>query len=117
MIEDYENKIKEDDLTHLPEILELHDLSKDEGAGTKEQFRRRCLANDSNRAMHHHVFDTQAALAIVNHAGFKILRVDHLKPFHIIVLASRTDSVVDNSRFMELEGEHGASILLSSNHK
>src|SRR5450759_3432479 len=106
MIEDCENAVGEQDLTHLPEILELHDLSKDEAAGTKEQFRQRCLANHLNRAMHHHVFDTMAALALVNHAGFQILRVDNLKPFHIIILASRTDQVVDNCGFLAQGGEH-----------
>jgi len=58
--------VGEEDLTHVPEILELHDLSRDEGAGTREQFRQRCLANHVHRALHHHVFDTMAALAKVN---------------------------------------------------
>jgi SAM-dependent methyltransferase len=101
LIEDYKTGVGEQDLTHLPEILELHDLSKDEAAGTREQFRQRCLENHVNRAMHHHVFDTRAALAVVNEVGFKILRVDNLKPFHIIILASRTLQMVDNCRFME----------------
>jgi len=116
MIEDYENAMGEEDLTHLPEILELHDLSKDEAAGTKEQFRQRCLANHVNRAMHHHVFDTMSALAIVNHVGLKILRVDDLKPFHIIILASRTDRTVDNSRFMECRGKYWSCSPFPSDH-
>lgn len=101
IIEDDENAVGENDLTHLPEILELHDLSKDKPAGTKEQFRQRCLSNEINRAMHHHVFDTMAALATVDRAGFQVLRVDNLKPFHIIILASRTERTVDNRGFME----------------
>src|SRR5271154_2144391 len=105
MIEDYESAVGEEDLTHLPEILELHDLSRDKEAGTKEQFRQRCQENHLNRAMHHHVFDTMAALRIVNHGGFKVVRVDNLKPFHIIILASRTDQMVDNSAFMQPGGE------------
>jgi hypothetical protein len=116
MIEDYENAMGEEDLTHLPEILELHDLSKDEAAGTKEQFRQRCLANHINRAMHHHVFDTRSAVAIVNHVGLKILRVDDLKPFHIIILASRTDRAVDNSQFMECGGECWSRSPFPSDH-
>jgi SAM-dependent methyltransferase len=100
MIQDYENAVGEDDLTHLPQILELHDLSKDQEAGTKEQFRQRCLENHINRAMHHHVFDTMAAMEVVNHMGFTLLRVDNLRPHHIIILASRADRSVDNRRFM-----------------
>src|SRR5438874_2000724 len=84
-------EVREEDQTHVPEVLELHDLSRDEGAGTKEQFRQRCLANHMHRALHHHVFDTLTALATVNCAGLQILRVDNLKPFHIIILASRTN--------------------------
>ena len=117
MIEDYENATGEEDLTHLPEILELHDLSKDVPAGTKEQFHQRCLKNHINRAMHHHVFDTVAALATVDRAGFKIHRVDHLKPFHIIILASRSDQTVDNRRFMEPGGEGGRGSPFPSDHK
>ena len=101
MIEDYKNGLGEDDLTHLPEILELHDLSRDQAAGTKEQFRERCLANHINRAMHHHVFDTMTALQTLNHMGFKILRVDYLRPLHILILARRANQPVDNRRFME----------------
>jgi hypothetical protein len=116
MVQDYENAIGEEDLTHLPEILELHDLSKDEAAGTKEQFRQRCLANHINRAMHHHVFDTIAAMAMVNHAGLKILRVDTLKPCHIIILASRTDRTADNSRFLQRQGKHWSRSPFPSDH-
>jgi len=100
MIQDYENGVGEEDLTHLPEILDLHDLSKDEAAGMKEQFRQRCLENRIHRAMHHHVFDTMTAMKMVNHVGFTLLRVDNLRPHHIIILASRTDQPVDNRRFL-----------------
>jgi hypothetical protein len=117
MIEDYENRVGEEDLTHLAEILELHDLSKDEAAGTKEQFHQRCLANQSNRAMHHHVFDTMAALSLMNHAGLKILRVDNLKPFHIIILAARTNQTVDNGRFIQPGAEHWIRSPFPSDNK
>jgi SAM-dependent methyltransferase len=117
MIEDYENAVGEEDLTHLPEILELHDLSKDKPAGTREQFRQRCLSNHINRAMHHHVFDTVAALATVNYAGLQVLRVDNLKPFHIIILASKTDRTVDNRIFMEPGIEHWHRSPFPSDHE
>lgn len=106
MIDDYKSAVGEDDGTHIAEVLRFHDLSKDEGAGTEEQFRQRCLANHLHRAMHHHVFDTMAALAAVDHAGFQVVRVDNLKPYHIIILARRQDGPVDNHRFMQRGGEH-----------
>ena len=116
MIEDYEDAVGEEDMTHLPEILELHDLSRDIPAGTKDQFEQRCLANHINRAMHHHVFDTMAAVAIVNHIGLEILCVDNLKPSHIIVLASRTDQPIDNREFIG-DAKHWRRSPFPSDHK
>ena len=117
MIKDYESAVGEEDLTHLPEILELHDLSRDEAAGTKEQFRQRCLANHLNRAMHHHVFDTMAALTAIDYMELQIVRVDNLRPCHIIILASRTDRPIDNRRFLERGGEHWSRSPFPSDHK
>jgi SAM-dependent methyltransferase len=100
MIEDFRNEIGEDDLTHLPEILALHDLEKDKAAGSKEEFQQRCRQNFSNRAMHHHVFDIRTAVALVDRAAFKLVRVDIAKPYHIIILAQRCDRTCDNSAFL-----------------
>ena len=66
--------------------------------------------------MHHHVFDTMTAAATVNHAGLKILHLDHLKPCHIIILASRADRAVDNSRFLRREGKHWKRSPFPSDH-
>lgn len=100
VIEDRDRSVGEDDLSHLPEILALHDLSKDKRAGSHEQFRQRCLDNYSHRAMHHHVFDSPAAVAIIDHAGFKVIRVDTLKPYHIIILARRCVDLPQNEEFL-----------------
>lgn len=101
MIRDFENRVGEDDLTHLEEILELHDLERDKPAGTPEKFRQRCLANSTHRAMHHHVFDTLTALQVMDYAGFSIVRVDHLQPFHIIILAESRSTTIDNAGFLQ----------------
>ena len=47
-INDFENKVQENDLTHVEEVLELHDLSRDPQAGTKEAFKIRCQKNFEN---------------------------------------------------------------------
>ena len=57
LLDDYNNCIDEHDLTHLDEILELHDLPIDPPAGTFEQFKERSLKNYENRCLHHHVFN------------------------------------------------------------
>jgi SAM-dependent methyltransferase len=57
LLEDFLNEIDEHDLTHLDEILHLHDLSLDLPAGSLGQFKQRSLKNFENRCLHHHVFD------------------------------------------------------------
>ena len=56
LCQDYDHNIKEDDLSHLPEILELHDYSMDLPCGGKTAFERRAKQNFYNRCLHHHVF-------------------------------------------------------------
>ena len=100
MVEDYEKQIGEDDLTHLPEILALHDLGKDAAAGSPEQFRARSLENRVNRALHHHVFDTLAAVQLVDRANFQLLQVNNFMPYHIAILARSCSEAPDNARFL-----------------
>ncbi|MDR3566931.1 MAG: class I SAM-dependent methyltransferase [Syntrophobacteraceae bacterium] len=59
ILKDFENEITEYDLTHMDEILRLHDLSEDPPARNLNNFKVRCLDNFQNRGMHHHVFDMQ----------------------------------------------------------
>jgi len=100
MIEDYEKRREENDLTHLPEILALHDLEKDEPAGSPEQFRLRSMENRVNRALHHHVFDTVAALKLVDYANFQLIQVNNFRPFHIVILARSCSEIPDNAQFL-----------------
>jgi SAM-dependent methyltransferase len=88
MMEDYERGIGEDDMTHLPEILEKHDLSLDEGAGTAEHFRERSRNNVSNRCLHHHVFDTTNSRKLLERVGFHVHCMDLIGP-HMVLLATR----------------------------
>jgi SAM-dependent methyltransferase len=73
ILEDYQKDIGEDDLTHLDEILLLHDLSMDAPAGTPEQFKKRSLANLENRCLHQHVFDMNLLESMFNYFNIKIL--------------------------------------------
>lgn len=91
MVSDYARNVPEDDLTHLPEILALHDMKRDDAKITLAQFRDRCLRNHEFRIMHHHTFDDAGAMALIEFAGFQILQTENVKPYHIIILAqSRT---------------------------
>ena len=87
MLQDYELGKDESDLTHLEEILELHDLSRDRAAGSKEQFRQRSLENLRNRCLHHHVFDECNSRELFEAVEFTVLRLEIAKPHHIAILA------------------------------
>jgi len=88
MLEDFERNIGEDDLTHVPEILEKHDLSMDPAAGSLEQFRQRSLGNFSNRCLHHHVFDRRNSSELLQRTGFNVRCVYLGLPCHICIVAT-----------------------------
>lgn len=90
LIADFNTGMAEDDLTHLPEILALHDLERDPEAGDMEAFRSRSMHNFENRCLHHHVFGKQLALELVEHVGLEIKAVEEIRPHHILVLARKT---------------------------
>jgi SAM-dependent methyltransferase len=79
----------ESDMTHLEEILALHDLEKDKPAGTPEEFRERCLRNREARCMHHHVFDLALLERSLRHAGFHTLYATDAWEMHVLIFARR----------------------------
>jgi SAM-dependent methyltransferase len=117
MIQDYEKNVGEDDPTHISEILELHDLEKDSAAGSREQFEQRCLDNKRTRALHHHVFDTLTAAMLLDHAGFQLIRVAAIKPFHIIILAQKCEAQRNNACFFRTDAEFLAQSPFPSDRK
>ncbi len=102
LIEDFERSVGEDDLTHLSEILELHDLSMDPPAGDKEAFRQRSLKNRENRCLHHHVFDTDLAVRLIDHSKLQIIDVQQAMPYHVIIIAWKSEAlnIHDNGEFL-----------------
>jgi SAM-dependent methyltransferase len=87
MMEDYERGTDEQDLTHLAEILELHDLALDRAAGSKDNFHRRSLHNFENRCLHHHVFDERNSRELFEAVGLTIEVQEVINPHHIVMLA------------------------------
>jgi len=84
LLEDYKNNISENDMTHLEEILELHDLNLDPPAGTPKQFKERSLKNPENRALHHHVFDVGLLTQMMEHFNIEVLKTCESRE-HIVV--------------------------------
>ena len=90
---DFQNNTTEDDLTHLDDVLALHDLTLDPEAGTALQFRQRCLRNPTFRAMHHHVFVPEVLVRMFSRVQMRVLSIGIERPFHIIGFAQRVDAV------------------------
>ncbi len=86
---DLANRTGEDDLTHLAEILALHDLRRDPWAGTMDNFRVRSERNAANRCLHHHVFDLDLMRAALVAAGWQIDGTECVRPLHLLALAHR----------------------------
>ncbi len=99
LISDFELGAGEDDLTHMPEILSLHDLELDPEAGDMADFKARCELNYKNRCFHHHVFDTHLAIELINFMGLLIKSVETIYPLHILIIAKKMNNLVDNSAF------------------
>lgn len=89
LISDFNDGTDEDDLTHQPEILAMHDFQRDPDAGDKVDFKNRCESNLANRCMHHHVFDLPLAIGLVQHLGLTIKGAEELAPHHIVILAQK----------------------------
>jgi SAM-dependent methyltransferase len=89
MIEDFERNTREDDLSHLEEILSGHDLKMDAAAGTLDDLRRRSLRNFDNRCLHHHVFDEHNSRELLTAVGMEVVAVEQALPFHIFLLAQK----------------------------
>ena len=90
--EDLSQGTGEDDLTHLPEILALHDLQRDPGAGSRAEFETRSRANVRNRCLHHHLFDSVLIRAILTETGWNVLAVETIAPLHLVAWARKSAS-------------------------
>jgi len=91
VIDDYNNHIDESDMTHLQEILTLHDLSKDPAAGNFQQFAARSLDNINNRCLHHHVFSEDLIGNILKATGFKTISMEETHTSFVTIAMKSTN--------------------------
>lgn len=89
LLEDLKKNVDEDDMTHLSEILHLHDLSLDLPAGNISEFTRRSKANLANRCLHHHVFDFPLIIQMCRYFKLRIKFKKFISPFHQVVIAKK----------------------------
>jgi predicted SAM-dependent methyltransferase len=107
LIQDFENNVQEDDLTHLPEIISTHDLSRDLAAGSIEDFTKRSQDNYQNRCLHHHVFDFNLVIEMLDYFGFQLSKMEACKPYHLIAIATKLPIGIspDNNAFKAGDAE------------
>lgn len=84
---DYEQNVGEDDLTHVPETIRLHDAKLD-------MLIKDCDVDWSNnietRRMHHHVFDERLLKQVADYCGLETMRMDWINPNNIVMLARKS---------------------------
>jgi SAM-dependent methyltransferase len=85
IMEDYHSNTLEDDLTHLDEILALHDLDRDPGVIDRNLFPARCSNNFNNRCLHQHVFDMELLRKIFDYLELEIILTDAGSNLHQVI--------------------------------
>jgi SAM-dependent methyltransferase len=86
ILKDYQDQVKEDDLTHLDEIIKL---SLDPSSKDYEKLKQRSLDNYRNRTLHQHVFDARTVKEAIGYFGLDIMSIEEAPPYHIIALAKK----------------------------
>jgi SAM-dependent methyltransferase len=86
---DFDHDTTEHDLTHLDEILNLHDYSLTPEIRDREFYRERSLKNFENRCLHHHVFDSQLLQQVFRFFNIEFVHEDFAPPYHLIMIGRK----------------------------
>ena len=97
LLQDFADEIDEKDLTHLEEILKLHDLSMDLPAGNLESFKQRSLSNFENRCLHHHVFDFDLLESLCKYFKLSVKFKRLIPPYHQVIIAKKDKNLNNGS--------------------
>jgi SAM-dependent methyltransferase len=105
IVEDFRSDMGQDDMTHMREAIDMADLSKAPWI-TREEYVEKCSRNPEFRYIHHHAFVTETVVRMVDHGGFRIVRVFTHRPHQIVLLAEKTVEPEEhvhqlNARFIE----------------
>ncbi len=89
LILDYKNDTKENDDTHFDEIIRLHDVEIDTTVSSFDEHVRRTLDNFSSRIVHHHTFDMNLLISLLEYCSFDVIDSQFIKPYNLVVLAKK----------------------------
>lgn len=111
LLDDLKSDTSENDLTHVAEILSLHDFILDPGAGSRIEFAETARNNAKVRRLHHHVFSVELLVEIVDYLGLWIVHVEVQLPYHIILVVQKSVGLATP------EIEHHNATFLAENAK
>ena len=89
LLEDYKNDMKEDDLTHLPEILRLYDFELDDFFKDRETFERLAEFNYENKILRHHVFGKRCLTKIFRWLELEIINFYEIESSYMIAVKKK----------------------------
>ena len=92
LMDDYDNSVGEDDLSHLGEELLYHDLPMTPECGDRNFFMERSLNNFENRCLHHHVFDMNLLEEIFNYFKIEVV-IRECIPSDFIILGRKVADI------------------------
>lgn len=87
LLQDYESGIDERDTTHAEEVIAMHDFSRDNTSGSKEELFVLIRNNYQTRAIHHHVFNFELVNEMLQYFSFKTEYQQAVAPFHLVNIA------------------------------
>ena len=93
---DFADGVGEDDETHLNEFVDRCDLDRVPERLSRHELRARALNQATYRTVHHHVFDTELVVRLLDRADYQLLWVETVLPFHIVAVARARGGEVDN---------------------
>jgi ubiquinone/menaquinone biosynthesis C-methylase UbiE len=86
LLDDHNNNTTEHDLTHLNEILLLHDYEMDAGVTNMAHFKQRSLSNINNRCLHQHVFSVPLLKQLFKFLNLKIVVAHNYFQHHLVIV-------------------------------
>jgi SAM-dependent methyltransferase len=89
LLDDYARDMGEEDMTHVEELVTLWDYKKFPLANSIAEHRERYRDNYHQRLVHHHVFDLDSAVRLVDYSGFKRLSAERCRPNHLILFLQK----------------------------
>lgn len=87
--EDWSRNTDENDATHAAEAIALHDVGRDPGVASIDEFRERVRDNARNRCLHHHVFDLALMCDALRETGWHVLAAEAARPLHLVAFARK----------------------------